>query len=87
MDIASDTYKIFFVFYHEEQTVTLWEVKIDNMYCHENKLTQKASKLLIRVEYKLCRIDLPFTKNSLGNQELISLLQNWKILLPHIVQF
>ena len=58
MDIVSDTYKIFFVFYHEEQTVTLWEVKIDNMYCHENKLTQKASKLLIRVEYKLCRIDL-----------------------------
>ena len=37
---------------------TLWEVKIDNMYCHENKLTQKASKLLIRVEYKFCRIDL-----------------------------
>ena len=91
MDMVSDTYKIFFVFYHEEETVTLWEVKIDNMYYHENKVTQKGSKLLIRVEYKLCRIDLfmlyPLPKNSLGNQELISLLQKWKILLPHIVQF
>ena len=57
MDMVSDMYKIFFVFYHEEETVTLWEVKIDNMYCHENIFSQKVTKLLIRVEYKLCRID------------------------------
>ena len=57
MDMVSDTYKIFFVFYHEEETVTLWEVKIDNMYCNENIVSQKVTKLLIKVEYKSCRID------------------------------
>ena len=72
MDMVSDAYKIFFVFYHEEETVTLWEVKIDNMYCNENIVSQKVTKLLIRVEYKLCRIGqspclayhyfLPFSK-------------------------
>ena len=44
MDMVSDMYKIFFVFYHEEETVPLWEVKIDNTYCVKNTFWFLAAK-------------------------------------------